>query len=74
MTTTTARVVAHILLFLVAIIVFYWGLGTGLSVSPRLGTGLWIVAGAIAAFNLIWMLRWLQRRNTLEDRNPQTDS
>ncbi len=66
MTTTTARVIVHILLFLVAIIVFYLGLGTGLQVSPRLGTGLWIVAGAIAAFNLIWMLRWLQRGPAVE--------
>ncbi len=63
MTTTTARVIAHILLFLVAIIVFYYGLGRGLQVSPAQGNWLWGLAGAIAALNLIWMLLWLQRRS-----------
>ena len=46
------RVAAHALLFLVAALVFFLGLGIGLQVSPNLGTALWVVAAALAGLNL----------------------
>ena len=38
------KIIAHVVLFLVAIIVFYLGLGIGLSANPAIGTALWVVA------------------------------
>ena len=58
---TVFRVVAHVLLFLVAIGVFYAGLGIGLTRNPTLGTAMWGVAAVIAALNLWWVLRWRRR-------------
>ena len=52
-----ARIATHVLLFLLAVVVLYFGLGVGLQVSPTLGTLLWIAAAAIAALNLFWILR-----------------
>ena len=46
---------AHILLFVLAGIVFYLGLGAGLQYSATVGTVLWTVAGAILALNLLWI-------------------
>ena len=57
MTTAIARIVAHILLFALAVVVFYLGLGVGLAFNPTLGTLLWIVAAGLFALNLFWMLR-----------------
>jgi hypothetical protein len=57
-----ARVTAHILLFVLAIAVFYIGLGIGLQHNPTIGSVLWFTAAAIAVLNLIWILRW-RRRN-----------
>ena len=54
---THKRIVAHVLLFLLAVFVFYFGLGVGLQFNPALGTLLWLVAGAIVALNLLWMVR-----------------
>ena len=51
------RVVGHVLLFLLAIGIFYAGLGVGLSVNPTLGTAMWGVAAVIAAMNLWWLIR-----------------
>ena len=51
------RIVAHVLLFLLAVVVFYFGLGVGLQFNPALGTLLWLVAAAIVALNLLWMVR-----------------
>lgn len=51
------KIVAHVVLFLVAIIVFYLGLGIGLAANPAIGTALWVAAAAIAAANLFWILR-----------------
>ena len=62
------RVSLHILLFLVAIFVFYLGLGIGLAwpgvtvagvtlSGPTAGSILWIAAGAIGVGNLVWILR-----------------
>ena len=41
------RITAHILLFLVAVAVFYLGLGIGLSWNPAVGTLLWLAAALI---------------------------
>ena len=54
---TVLKVTAHLLLFLAAIIVFYLGLGVGLSYSPLWGTVLWVAAGAIIAVNILWLVR-----------------
>ena len=51
------RIAAHALLFLLAVVVFYLGLGLGLQLNPILGTLLWVVAGSIVALNLLWILR-----------------
>ena len=51
------RIVVHALLFLLAVVVFYFGLGVGLQFNPALGTLLWLVAAAIAALNILWMAR-----------------
>ncbi len=47
----------HLLLFFVAIIVFYLGLGIGLAANPIVGTLLWLAAAALIAANLVWLLR-----------------
>ena len=52
------RLMLHILLFAVAAVVFFLGLGIGLSQNPAIGTLLWLVAGGIAVANAIWMTRW----------------
>ena len=49
------RVTAHVLLFVVAVLVFYVGLGLGLQYDPTLGTLLWVASAAIVALNLLWM-------------------
>ncbi len=51
------RAVLHVLVFLVAGIVFFLGLGIGLSQNPAIGTLLWLVAAGIAVANAIWMTR-----------------
>ena len=51
------RIAAHTLLFLIAALIFFLGLGVGLQVNPVLGTALWAVAGAIAALNLYLILK-----------------
>ncbi|MDD9996027.1 MAG: hypothetical protein OXS35_09860 [Dehalococcoidia bacterium] len=57
MLTRGLKIAAHVLIFLVAIVVFYLGLGVGLQYDPNLGTVLWIVAVAIAALNVLWIFR-----------------
>ena len=57
MTAKKARVAAHVLLFVLAVIVFYLGLGLGLQFNPTLGTILWLVAGGLVALNLFWIAR-----------------
>ena len=51
------KFIAHGLLFVIAIIVFYVGLGIGLQHNPTIGSILWLVAGAIAVLNLVWIIR-----------------
>ena len=57
MIATRVRIAAHALLFLLAVVVFYLGLGLGLQFNPLLGTLLWLVAASIVALNLFWILR-----------------
>ena len=51
------KVTVHVGLFLVALAVFYLGLGLGLSWNPTVGTLLWLAAALIAAGNIWWMVR-----------------
>ena len=44
-------------LFLVALFVFFFGLGVGLTQSPLYGSLLWMAAGLISVGNLWWMVR-----------------
>ena len=49
-------------LFLVAVVVFYLGLGVGLAFNPALGMILWFVSGALFAGNLLWLMLYLWKR------------
>lgn len=51
------KIVAHVLVFVAAVLVFYLGLGIGLALNPFIGTVLWIVAAVIAVLNIAWILR-----------------
>ena len=53
------RIVAHVLLFILALVVFYLGLGIGLALNPALGTLLWLVSAGIAVGNILWIVRWI---------------
>ena len=56
------KIVVHVLLFVVAGVVFYLGLGIGLQFNPFLGSMLWFAAAAIVVVNLMWILRPLMRK------------
>lgn len=51
------RGIVHVLLFLLAFVVFYLGLSVGLQVNPGLGTTLWVVSVVIVVLNVVWMRR-----------------
>lgn len=51
------KTTAHVILFVIAFVVFYLGLGMGLTRDPNLGTALWALAGLIAVGNIIWIAR-----------------
>ena len=55
-----ARIAVHTLLFVLAVVVFYLGLGVGLAFNPTLGTLLWVVATGLVAVNLFWIFRSLR--------------
>ena len=55
--TKTLKMAVHALLFVVAVVVFFLGLGIGLQYNANLGTLLWIAAGAIVALNVVWIFR-----------------
>ena len=57
MPTKTLKIAVHALLFVIAVAVFFLGLGVGLQFNPNLGTLLWIAAVAIAGLNVLWMFR-----------------
>lgn len=52
-----AKTIVNILLFIVAGVLFFIGLGLGLQFNPTLGTALWIAAGVIIVLNVLWMNR-----------------
>ena len=54
---TGVRIGAHAVLFVLAIVVFYFGLAVGLQVNPLAGTALWIVAAGMIAGNVFWIVR-----------------
>ena len=56
------KTIAHVVLFLIAFIVFYLGLGIGLTRDPNLGTALWALAAAIILLNLFWIFRSRSQR------------
>ena len=55
--TKTLKMAVHALLFVVAVVVFFLGLGIGLQYNANLGTLLWIAASAIVALNVVWIFR-----------------
>ena len=58
---TTIRVIAHVLLFILAFVVFFLGLGVGLAFNPTIGTALWIAAGGIVVLNVLWIVKSINR-------------
>ena len=56
------RIVLHVVLFLVAVVVFYLGLGVGLALNPAIGMILWFASGALFAGNLLWLMLYLWKR------------
>ena len=54
---TLLKAAIHVLLFLLAVVVFYLGLGVGLAVNSALGTALWVVALIILVLNVYWICR-----------------
>ena len=57
MTSRGVRIAAHPLLFLLAVVVFYLGLGVGLQFNPTLGTLLLVASAGLVALNLFWISR-----------------
>lgn len=55
------KTIVHALIFLLAVIVFWVGLGAGLQFSPTVGSALWIAAAVIFVLNLLWMRRTRKR-------------
>lgn len=51
------KTTVHVLLFLLAFVVFYIGLFVGLQVNANGGTLLWLAAAVIAGLNILWMVR-----------------
>ena len=51
---------------LLAVVIFYLGLGIGLQFNPALGTGLWFVSGALFVGNLLWLILFLNKRRAGE--------
>ena len=49
------KTIVHVLLFMLAFVIFYFGLGVGLQWNATLGTLLWALAGTIALANLFWI-------------------
>ena len=51
------RIIAHILLFALALAVLWIGLGVGLQSNPTIGTIMLFAALGIAAANTFWIFR-----------------
>lgn len=59
---TALRIALHVVLALVAVVIFYVGLFLGLQVNPTAGTILWFVSGALFVGNLLWLILFLNKR------------
>ena len=59
---TALRVVIHVTVALLAVVIFYVGLGLGSQISTAAGAVLWFVSGALFVGNLIWLILFLNRR------------
>ena len=59
---TGIRIAIHVVLALVAVVIFYAGLGVGLIMNPAAGMALWFIAGALFVGNLIWLILFLNKR------------
>ena len=68
MSATAFKVAAHVALFLVALVVFYLGLGVGLQINPTWGMLLWVVAIALVLLNILWILRRFIRSRVKAER------
>ena len=51
------RLIAHALLFVIAVMVAFFGLGIGLAFNPTAGTVLLGIAVAIIVFNVYWIMQ-----------------
>ena len=58
------KTIPHVLLFAVALVVFYIGLFMGLQANPNVGTLLWPVSAAIVVANILWIVRSSRGRPT----------
>ena len=59
---TGLRIALHVVLALVAVAIFYVGLGVGLTLNPAIGTVLWFASGALFVGNLLWLILFLNKR------------
>ena len=51
------QVILHALLFLLAVVLYFFGLGIGLAVNPCLGTLIWALSGSLLVLNVWWILK-----------------
>ena len=59
---TGLRIALHVVLALLAVVIFYVGLGVGLTRNPAIGTVLWFASGALFVGNLLWLILFLNKR------------
>ncbi len=59
---TGLRIALHVVLALVAVVIFYVGLFMGLQVNTTIGTVLWFASGALFVGNLLWLILFLNKR------------
>ena len=59
---TGLRIALHVVLALMAVVIFYVGLFMGLQVNTTIGTILWFVSGALFVGNLLWLILFLNKR------------
>ena len=59
------RIIAHVLVFIVALVIFYIGLFIGLQVNSNVGTLLWLASAVIVVANILWIVRSDRKRPTM---------
>ena len=65
---TALRIALHVVLALVAVVIFYAGLFIGLQVNTTMGTVLLFLSGALFAGNLLWLILFLNKRREAAQR------